>query len=380
MLAEPPCPADARPIRVILADDHPILRSGLRLLLGAEPDLEVVGEANNGLEAVEQTTRLRPDVVVMDIAMPGMSGLEATRRISQLDTGARVLILTVHAEEQYLLPVVQAGGSGYVLKSQADTDLLEAIRAVHRGEVFLDPPAQKMLLEDYLSRVKAGKEVDSYQTLSEREREVLKLTAEGYTAQEIADQLVLSPKTVDTYRARVMDKLNLHHRAELVKYALRKGLLQPGERAASCESRVGSVPTRDSRLVTRNSCGSFPHRPVGKRRFAKSGAVPTRTRAIWPYHAGGRTMASRSPTGLAVHPRRGGTRRCSSRPTSPPASWSWKASVVPAAEVARACPWRPSGPLVAASAAPPGGRPICSSVQALSLLSLSTASRTPRSR
>ena len=224
-----PSPELDAPIRVILADDHPILRSGLRLLLGAEPDLEVVGEANNGLEAVEQTTRLRPDVVVMDIAMPGMSGLEATRRISQLETGARVLILTVHAEEQYLLPVVQAGGSGYVLKSQADTDLLEAIRAVHRGEVFLDPPAQKMLLEDYLDRVKAGKEVDSYQTLSEREREVLKLTAEGYTAQEIADRLVLSPKTVDTYRQRVMDKLNLHHRAELVKYALRKGLLQPGE-------------------------------------------------------------------------------------------------------------------------------------------------------
>ncbi len=221
--------APEAPIRVILADDHPILRSGLRLLLGAEPDLEVVGEANNGIEAVEQTTRLRPDVVVMDIAMPGMSGLEATRRISQLETGARVLILTVHAEEQYLLPVVQAGGSGYVLKSQADTDLLEAIRAVHRGEVFLDPPAQKMLLEDYLDRVKAGKEIDSYQTLSEREREVLKLTAEGYTAQEIADRLVLSPKTVDTYRQRVMDKLNLHHRAELVKYALRKGLLQPGE-------------------------------------------------------------------------------------------------------------------------------------------------------
>jgi len=165
----------------------------------------------------------------MDIAMPGMSGLEATKRISQLETGARVLILTVHAEEQYLLPVVQAGGSGYVLKSQADTDLLEAIRAVHRGEVFLDPPAQKMLLEDYLSQVRAGKEVDSYQTLSEREKEVLKLTAEGYTAQEIADRLVLSPKTVDTYRARVMDKLNLHHRAELVKYALRKGLLQPTE-------------------------------------------------------------------------------------------------------------------------------------------------------
>ena len=219
-------PSGGARIRVLLADDHPILRSGLKLLLGAEPDLEVVGEANNGREAVAQTVELRPDVVVMDIAMPEMGGLEATRRISQLGLGTRVLILTVHAEEQYLLPVVQAGGSGYVRKAQADTELLEAIRAVHRGEVFLDPPATKMLLEDYLDRVQAGKEVDSYQTLSEREREVLKLTAEGYTAQEIAERLILSPKTVDTYRQRVMDKLNLHHRAELVKYALRKGLLQ----------------------------------------------------------------------------------------------------------------------------------------------------------
>ena len=217
------------PIRVLLADDHPILRSGLKLLLGAESDMVVVGEANNGLEAVEQTMRLRPDVVVMDIAMPEMGGLEATRKISQLDLGTRVLILTVHAEEQYLLPVIQAGGSGYVRKAQADTDLLEAVRAVHRGEVFLDRPATKMLLEDYLGRVQAGKETDSYQTLSEREREVLKLTAEGYTAQEIADQLILSPKTVDTYRQRLMDKLNLHHRAELVKYALRRGLLQTSE-------------------------------------------------------------------------------------------------------------------------------------------------------
>jgi two-component system, NarL family, response regulator NreC len=217
------------PIRVLLADDHPILRSGLRLLLGAEPDMVVVGEANDGHEAVESTLRLRPDVVVMDIAMPEMGGLEATRKISQLSPGTRVLILTVHGEEQYLLPVVQAGGSGYVRKSQADTDLLEAVRAVHRGEVFLDPPATKMLLEDYLGRVQSGAETDSYRTLSEREREVLKLTAEGYTSQQIAERLILSPKTVDTYRQRVMDKLNLHHRAELVKYALRKGLLQTSD-------------------------------------------------------------------------------------------------------------------------------------------------------
>ena len=225
MLSEPPAMPDTVPIRVILADDHPILRSGLRLLLGAEPDLEVVGEANNGIEAVEQTTRLRPDVVVMDIAMPGMSGLEATRRISQLDTGARVLILTVHAEEQYLLPVIEAGGSGYVLKTGADSDLIEAIRIVHRDEVFLYPSAAKMLLGKYLER--AESDDAAYDGLTPREREVLRLTAQGYTGQEIAERLVLSPKTVDTYRQRVMEKLNLHHRSELVKYALRKGLLQP---------------------------------------------------------------------------------------------------------------------------------------------------------
>lgn len=182
-----------------------------------------------GLEAVDQTQQLSPDVVVMDIAMPEMGGLEATRKISQLGLGTKVLILTVHAEGQYLLPVIQAGGSGYVRKSQADTDLLEAVRSVHRGDVFLDPSATKVLLEDYLGRVQDGREADSYQLLSEREREVLKLTAEGYTAQEIADQLVLSPKTVDTYRQRLMDKLNLHRRVDLVRYALRRGLLTGGD-------------------------------------------------------------------------------------------------------------------------------------------------------
>jgi len=216
------------PIRLLLADDHGVVRAGLRALLEAQPDLRVVAEAADGPTAVRLTREHVPTVVVADLSMPG-GGLETIREITSLGLPTRVLVLTVHAEEQYLLPVVQAGGSGYVLKSQADTDLLEAIRAVHRGEVFLDPPAQKMLLEDYLDRVKAGKEVDSYQTLSDREREVLKFTAAGYTAQEIADRLVLSPKTVDTYRQRVMDKQNLHHRAELVKYALRRGLLQPGQ-------------------------------------------------------------------------------------------------------------------------------------------------------
>ena len=212
-------------IRVLLADDHAVLRAGLRALLSAEPDMEVVGEAGDGQETVRQAALLRPDVIVMDIAMPGSSGLQATRAIRAQGLPSKVLILTMHAEEQYLLPVIEAGGSGYVLKTGADSDLIEAIRVVHRDEVFLYPSAAKMLLGKYLER----SETDDvpYDGLTPREREVLRLTAEGYTGQEIADRLVLSPKTVDTYRQRVMEKLNLHHRSELVKYALRKGLLQP---------------------------------------------------------------------------------------------------------------------------------------------------------
>ena len=213
-----------RPIQVMLADDHAVLRAGLRALLSAEPDLEVVGEAGDGEEAVALAERLKPDVVVMDISMPRMDGLQATRRITERLPDTRVLVLTMHAEDQYLFRVIEAGGSGYVLKTGADSELIEAIRIVHRDEVFLYPSAAKLLLGKYLERVDASDV--AYDGLTPREREVLRLTAEGYTGQEIAERLVLSPKTVDTYRQRVMEKLNLHHRSELVKYALRKGLLQ----------------------------------------------------------------------------------------------------------------------------------------------------------
>ena len=223
-----------RRIRVLLADDHAVLRAGLRALLSAEPDMEVVGEAGDGEETVRQAALLRPDVVVMDIAMPGGGGLQATRAIRARKLPSKVLILTMHAEEQYLLPVIEAGGSGYVLKTGADSDLIEAIRVVHRDQVFLYPSAAKLLLGKYLERGEAGDA--AYDGLTPREREVLRLTAQGYTGQEIAERLVLSPKTVDTYRQRVMEKLNLHHRSELVKYALRKGLLQAdaiGEEASA---------------------------------------------------------------------------------------------------------------------------------------------------
>lgn len=210
-------------IRIVLADDHAVLRAGLRALLNAEPDMEVVGEAANGLEAVEVVERLTPDVIVMDLSMPVLGGLEATRQINEKGLRTRVLVLTVHAEQQYLLPVLQAGGAGYVLKQAADTELIQGIRTVYRGEAFLYPVAASMLLSDYRRRVSSND--NKLDGLSEREREVLKYTAEGFSSQEIADKLIISAKTVDTYRQRIMDKLNIHHRSELIRYALRKGLL-----------------------------------------------------------------------------------------------------------------------------------------------------------
>jgi len=211
-------------IRVLLADDHAVLRAGLRALLAGEPDMEVVGEATDGNDAIAQAQLLQPDVLVLDIAMPRVNGLEVIRRLREEGLSVKVLVLTMHSEEQYLLQVLRAGGSGYVLKASADTELMEAIRTVHRGEAFLYPSATALLLEDYRDR-KAEDDRDRFEDLSDREREVLALTAAGYTNQEIADKLIISAKTVDTYRSRIMEKLNLHHRSDLVKVALRRGLL-----------------------------------------------------------------------------------------------------------------------------------------------------------
>jgi two-component system, NarL family, response regulator NreC len=212
-------------IRVLLADDHAMLRAGLRALLNAEPDITVVAEAANGEEAVRLAEQHTPNVVVMDISMPVLDGLAATAEVTDRLPDTRVLVLTMHAEEQYLLKVLEAGGSGYVLKRSADTELMQAIRAVARGEAYLYPSATRLLLEAYKQggQVQAGGEGQ----LSERESEVLRLTAEGYSNTEIGGQLYLSPKTVDTYRQRIMEKLGLHHRAELVRYALATGLLRP---------------------------------------------------------------------------------------------------------------------------------------------------------
>ena len=218
--------ADAK-IRILLADDHQVLRSGLRALLNMEPDLDVVGEASNGIEAVKLAETLRPDIIVMDVSMPEMDGLKAAEEIQSLGLQSKIVILTVHADEQYLFQTLKAGASGYVHKSSADSELIDAIRTANRGDVFLYPSTIKKLLEEYLRG--EAREADDKDPLTNREREVLKATVEGYTNNEIAEQLVISPKTVDTYRQRIMEKLNLHHRSELIRYALKRGYLVPGD-------------------------------------------------------------------------------------------------------------------------------------------------------
>ena len=209
---------------MLIADDHPVVRAGLRGLLNARPDMRVVGEAATGEEAIAQAKATHPDVVVMDVVMPGIGGLEAIRRLMALKRGIKVLALSAHGEDAYLVPVLEAGGSGYVTKTCVGSDLVNAIRAVARGEVFLYPSAAKLLLRRYKDGTGA-KGVGSLEQLSRREREVLTLTAAGYTATEIAGQVNISPKTVDTYRSRIMHKLGLTRRAELVRLALRTGLL-----------------------------------------------------------------------------------------------------------------------------------------------------------
>jgi two-component system, NarL family, response regulator NreC len=212
-------------IRVLIADDHALFRAGLRALLETEDFVDVVGEAGSGDEAVQRALELRPDIVIMDLSMPGMNGLEATRRITALDIGVMVLVLTVHAEEEYLVPVVEAGASGYLTKTSADRDLVEALRTVARGEVYLPAQATALLLKQVRDAGDANNG-HSLAELSPREREVLALTAEGFSSSEIGKKLFISPKTVDTYRARIMEKLQLNHRSELVRFALKVGLLR----------------------------------------------------------------------------------------------------------------------------------------------------------
>lgn len=211
-------------IRVFLADDHTILREGIRALLVAEPDMEIVGEADNGRWAVEQIDALRPDVVLMDIAMPLLNGLEATRQIKHAHPAIHVLILTMHQNEEYLSEVLSAGASGYVLKHAAGRELLAAIRAVAHGEAFFSPAIARTLLDSYVGHKNASASQPSDE-LTSREREILQLVAEGYTNTGIANMLGISVKTVKTHRLHLMQKLDLHDRGDVIKYAIAKGII-----------------------------------------------------------------------------------------------------------------------------------------------------------
>ncbi|MFQ5812095.1 MAG: response regulator [Anaerolineae bacterium] len=216
-------------IHVLLADDHAVLRAGLRLLLDAQQDMEVVGEASTGEQAVAQAEKLTPDVVLLDITMSGPDGLDAVWRIKENTPDVKVLALTMHDDESYLRQVLKGGGSGYVLKRAADTELLSAIRAVHEGGTYLHPAHAKALLEGTVEVQEEDKERSKYDLLSDREKQVFKLVALGHTNKQIANKLFISVKTVETYRARMQEKLGIKGRAALVRYALRIGLLVRGE-------------------------------------------------------------------------------------------------------------------------------------------------------
>jgi two-component system response regulator NreC len=216
-------------IRILIADDHTLVREGLRALLEAQTGFEVVAEASDGREAVDRAIQMRPDVVVMDLGMPILDGLAATRHIVRSSQTIRVLVLTVHDTEDYFFRVLEAGAHGFLVKDAASTELVSAVRAVHHGGVFLHPPMAKRLVEDYLARISSGEERAAHALLTPREREILALIGAGHTNREIAEQLSLSVNTVQAHRSHIIDKLDLHSRADLMRYAVRIGLLRdPG--------------------------------------------------------------------------------------------------------------------------------------------------------
>jgi two-component system, NarL family, response regulator NreC len=212
-------------LRVLLADDHIVMRSGLRALLDRQPNLEVVGECENGRETVELAGSLRLDVVVMDVGMPGLNGIEATRTIVDQHSSPAVVILSMHADESYVMRALKAGARGYLLKDSAAADLIGAIQAVSQGKSFFSPKVSRILAEDYVRVLKQKGDVDTYDLLTSREREILQLLAEGKANKEVATALNISPYTVETHRSHILQKLNLHTPAELVLYAVRKGII-----------------------------------------------------------------------------------------------------------------------------------------------------------
>ncbi len=213
------------PIRVLLAEDHTIVRDGLRMLLQSAPDFTVVAEAANGREAVARAKETQPDVAILDISMPELSGLEATRLIKAESPQTQVLILTMHESDEYFFRALEAGASGYVLKKAATQDLIAATRAVARGEAFLYPSVAKKLIADYVQRAQSATEQTGYASLSEREREILLLIAEGSSNQQIAERLSVTTSTVQTHRAHILEKLGLQSTADIIKYAIQHGLI-----------------------------------------------------------------------------------------------------------------------------------------------------------
>ncbi len=208
-------------IKILIVDDHALLRDGIRALLGVHDEIEIVGEASDGNESIQKALEFTPDVILMDLVMPGMDGLEATRRIRKQNPAAKVLVLTQYEDKEYVLSAIKAGVAGYVPKRAMGSELVTAIRTTHRGDTFLYPSAAKALIENYLHRA----EGEPYDRLTAREREILRLVVAGQTSREISDMLHISSKTVQSHRLTIMKKLGLHNRSELIKYAMRKGLL-----------------------------------------------------------------------------------------------------------------------------------------------------------
>jgi two-component system response regulator NreC len=216
-------------IRVLLVDDHAVLRAGLRLLLEDQKEFKVIGEASTGLAALALAEELNPDLILLDLSMPGLGGLDALPTLKQVAPRARILILTMHDDTQYLRRALEADASGYILKKAADVELISAMQAVIRGEVYVDPAVTRPLLEDLLPLNESDNVKDLWETLSNREQQVLKLVALGHTSVEIAERLSLSSKTVETYRKRGLEKLQIHTRAALVRFTLERGLLSPDD-------------------------------------------------------------------------------------------------------------------------------------------------------
>ena len=214
-----------RKLRILLADDHIVMRTGLRALLERQPNLEVVGESENGRETVALAASLKPDVVVMDVGMPVLSGIEATQTIVTQNPTVAVVILSMHADESYVMRALKAGARGYLLKDSAAADLIGAIQAISQGKSFFSPKVSRILAEDYVRVLKQKGAVDTYDLLTSREREILQLLAEGKTNKEVATALNISPYTVETHRSHILQKLDLHNSAELVLYAVRKGII-----------------------------------------------------------------------------------------------------------------------------------------------------------